>query len=93
MIGDNAKGVLCGIVSRIEKLEDEKATISQDIKEVYAEAKSTGLDPKIIRALIKERKRDKAEIEEEEALKETYRVALGMLADLPLGKAALGEPE
>lgn len=77
------------IISRIEKLEDEKSAIGLDIKEVYAEAKSMGFDPKIIRKVISIRNKDAAKRAEEEALLETYMAALGMLADTPLGQAAI----
>ena len=77
------------IISRIEKLEDEKSAISLDIKEVYGEAKSMGFDPKIIRKVVSIRAKDAAKRAEEEALLDTYMVALGMLADTPLGQAAI----
>ncbi|CAB5194864.1 Azospirillum phage Cd, Gp10 [uncultured Caudovirales phage] len=77
------------IISRIEKLEDEKSAISLDIKEVYGEAKSMGFDPKIIRKVVSIRAKDAAKRAEEEALLDTYMAALGMLADTPLGQAAI----
>ena len=77
------------IVERIEKLEDEKAMIAEDIKEVYAEAKANGFDPKIIKKIIAIRKQDAEKLKEEQALIETYMDALGMLATTPLGRAAL----
>ena len=77
------------IISRIEKLEDEKSAISLDIKEVYGEAKSMGFDPKIIRKVVSNRAKDAAKRAEEEALLDTYMAALGMLADTPLGQAAI----
>jgi len=80
---------LQAIVSRIESLEEEKATIAEDIKEVYAEAKSTGFDPKIIKKIISLRKQDATKRAEEQAVLATYMDALGMLADTPLGQAAL----
>lgn len=80
---------LQSIVDRIEKLEDERALLAADIKDIYAEAKGNGFDPKIIKKVIALRKKDAAERAEEEALLETYMSALGMLADLPLGEAAL----
>ena len=78
-------------IQRIERLEEDKKAIAEDIKEVYAEAKATGFDVKIMRKIISERKKDEADREEEAYLLETYRKALGMLADTPLGRAALGE--
>ncbi|UOF80834.1 hypothetical protein [Caudoviricetes sp.] len=77
------------IISRIEKLEDEKSAISLDIKEVYGEAKSMGFDPKIIRKVVSIRAKDAAKRAEEEALLDSYMAALGMLADTPLGQAAI----
>jgi len=83
--GDQLKA----IVERVERLEEEKAAIAGDIKEVYAEAKANGYDTKILREVVRIRKMDTAKRQEREALLETYMHALGMLADLPLGKAAL----
>ena len=77
------------IVERIEKLEEEKEAIAGDIKEVYLEAKSNGFDPKIIKKIIALRKQDAAKRAEEQALLAVYMDALGMLADTPLGKAAM----
>jgi len=80
---------LQAIISRIENLENDKAEIAQDIKEVYAEAKSNGFDPKIIKKVVSLRKIEASKRAEEQALIATYLEALGDLADLPLGKAAL----
>jgi uncharacterized protein (UPF0335 family) len=80
---------LQSIVERIEKLEAEKAGISEDIKEVYAEAKGNGFDPKILRKLVAVRKRFAEDVAAEQALLATYMAALGMLADTPLGQAAI----
>lgn len=80
---------LQSIVERIEKLEEEKAAIANDIKEVYSEAKSNGFDPKILKQVIALRKKDAQKVAEEKAILAVYMDALGMLADLPLGKAAL----
>jgi len=80
---------LKAIVERIERLEEEKATIASDIKDVYAEAKGNGFDVKILRKLIAMRKIDAAKRAEAETILETYMQALGMLADTPLGQAAL----
>ena len=77
------------LVERIEKLEEEKAAIADDIKEVYLEAKSNGFDPKIIKKIVALRKQDAAKRAEEQALLAVYMDALGMLADTPLGKAAM----
>ena len=80
---------LRSIVERIERLEDERKALASDIKDVYTEAKSGGFDPKVIRLLLAERRRTESEVSEEQALLETYKRALGMLADLPLGQAAM----
>ena len=77
----NSEGHLRSIVERIERLEEDKAAISADIKEVYAEATSTGFDPKIIRLLIRHRKKEPAERAEEEAILSLYMTALGMSPD------------
>ncbi|MFA6964495.1 MULTISPECIES: DUF2312 domain-containing protein [Bosea] len=71
--GDQLKS----IVERIERLEEEKKTISDDIKEVYAEAKGNGYDVKIIRKVIAIRKRDANERAEEEAILDLYLQAVG----------------
>ena len=76
-----AQGQLRSIVERIERLEEEKATIAEDIKEVYAEAKANGFDTKILRKVVRLRKVDRAEREEEEALIDLYLHALGMAID------------
>ena len=76
-----AQGQLRSIVERIERLEEEKATIADDIKEVYAEAKANGFDVKILRKVVRLRKVDRAEREEEEALIDLYLHALGMVVD------------
>ena len=80
---------LLSIVERVERLEEEKRGLAADIKDIYAEAKSAGYTPAIIRLLVKERRMDEAERQEREALLETYRAALGGIADLPLGVAAM----
>ncbi len=77
------------IVERIERLEDEKRTLAEDVKDVYLEAKGTGFDPKIIRKIISMRRQDSHKRMEEQAMIATYMEALGMLADTPLGLAAL----
>jgi len=68
---------LRSLVERIEKLEEERAGIASDIKDIYAESKSAGFDVKALRALIRIRKQDPAEVEEQEALLDVYRRALG----------------
>ena len=73
-----AAGQLRAFIERIERLEEEKKTIADDIKEVYAEAKGTGFDTKAVRTIIRLRKKDQAERQEEEAIIELYMAALGM---------------
>ena len=82
-------GQLQSYVERIEKLEYDKSEIQGWIKDVYAEAKSTGFDVKVLRKVVALRKKSRAEIAEEQALIDTYLAALGDLADTPLGKAAM----
>ena len=69
---------LKSFVECIERLEEEKQTISDDIKDVYAEAKANGYDVKVLRTVIRLRKQDKSEREEMEAILELYLQALGM---------------
>ncbi len=69
---------LRSIVDRIERLEDEKKALASDIKDIYAESKSAGFDPAVIKQLIRLRKKEPAEIEEQETLLDLYRRALGM---------------
>ena len=75
-LGHNAKGALRAFVSRIERLEEEKGHIAADIKEVYGEAKAMGFDTTILRRAIRERKKDKNERADQEALLELYMSAL-----------------
>lgn len=88
-VGGVAVDQLKSIISRIEKLEYEKANIAADIRDVYAEAKGTGFDIKAIKQIIKLRAMDASEREERETILDTYLNALGMLSDTPLGEAAL----
>ncbi|SFI56576.1 DUF2312 domain-containing protein [Aerobium aerolatum] len=74
-----AAGQLRAFIERIERLEEEKQTIADDIKEVFAEAKGTGFDTKAMRTIIRLRKKDRAEREEEEAMIDLYMSALGMV--------------
>lgn len=88
-LGDNAAPQLKSYIERIEKLEEEKQAIADDIKDVFLEAKGNGFDVKAMKAIIRERKQDKDKLAEHEAIVETYKAALGMLSDLPLGQAAM----
>jgi uncharacterized protein (UPF0335 family) len=71
---------LKAFIERIERLEEEKAGISSEIKDVYAEAKGNGFDTKVLRKIVSLRKRDHSERMEEEAILELYMNALGMIA-------------
>lgn len=66
------------LIERIERLEEEKKGVSDDIKDVYAEAKSTGYDVKTIRQIVRLRRMEKHVREEADALLETYKAALGL---------------
>ena len=80
---------LKSIVERIEKLEEEKAAIAEDIKEVYAESKGNGFEPRIIKQIIAMRRQDATRRREEQEMLALYMSELGMLADTPLGRAAV----
>ncbi len=73
-----AAGQLRAFIERVERLEEDKKTISEDIKEVYAEMKATGFDTKAVRTIVRLRKKDQAERQEEEAMLDLYKAALGM---------------
>ncbi len=77
-IGGIAADALRLIVDRVERLECEKKALSDDIKDVYAQAKSQGFDPKILRQIIRLRKLDRTEREEAEQLLDLYLTAIGM---------------
>ena len=74
-----AKDQLRAIIERIERLEEEKKTISDDIRDVYAEAKGNGYDVKALRTIVRMRKQDADERQEQETILETYMHALEML--------------
>lgn len=84
-VGGVAADQIKSIINRVEKLEEEKAGIAADIREVFAEAKGNGFDVKAIRTIIKMRKLDAAEREEQETTLATYCRALGMQLSLDLG--------
>jgi uncharacterized protein (UPF0335 family) len=75
----SAKDQLRAIVSRIERLEEEKAALAADLREVYAEAKGNGFDVKALRSIVRMRKLDTDERREQQEVLETYMHALGML--------------
>lgn len=81
-IGNISSDQLKSIVERVEKLEEEKAGIGSDIKDIYAEAKGNGYDAKAIRKVIALRKKDAAERDEEEHILDVYKRALGLIPDL-----------
>ena len=72
--GDHLKS----FIERIERLEEEKKALGEDIRDVYSEAKANGFEAKIMRQIVKIRKMDKDELDEQEALLDTYLLALGM---------------
>jgi uncharacterized protein (UPF0335 family) len=76
--GGIAADRLRSIVERIERLEEERKALADDIKDIYAEAKSAGFDVKVVRQIIRLRKQEPAEVEEQETLLDLYRRALGM---------------
>lgn len=73
-----AAGQLRAFIERVERLEEEKKTIGEDVKEVYAEMKGTGFDTTAVRDLIKLRKQDQAKRQEREAILDLYKSAIGM---------------
>lgn len=79
-IGHNvAKEKIKAIIERVERLEDEKKGISDDIKDIYSEAKGNGFDVKALRTIVRMRKQDADERAEQEAVLEVYLAALGMI--------------
>lgn len=74
-----ARDQLKAVIERIERLEEEKKATSDDIRDVYAEAKGNGFDVKALRTIVRMRKQDANEREEQETILETYMQALGML--------------
>ena len=83
-----ARDHLRSFIERIERLEEEKKGLAQDIRDVYAEAKAMGFEPKAIRQIVKERGQDRQERDEFEAILDTYRAALGMLPTFDNGEPA-----
>ena len=69
---------LRSLIERIERLEEERKALGNDIKDIFGEAKSAGFDVKVLRTIIRLRKQEPAEIEEQETLLDVYRRALGM---------------
>ena len=73
-----AKEQLKSFIERVERLEEERAALTADIREVYSEAKGQGFDSKIMRQVVRMRKLDKADFQEQEAMLDLYLSALGM---------------
>jgi uncharacterized protein (UPF0335 family) len=87
-IGGIAGERLRSFIERIERLEEERRALGGDIKEVYSEAKGNGFDTKIIRQLIRIRRMDKDDYDEQETLLDVYKRAIGMLPEGPAAAAA-----
>ena len=79
VLNTTAQTQLKSIIERIERLEEDKAAIAGDLKEVYLEAKGNGFDVKVLRKVVRMRKQDKAKRQEEEALIDLYLSAIGGL--------------
>jgi uncharacterized protein (UPF0335 family) len=79
VLNTSAQGKLKSLIERIERLEEDKAAVSADLKEVYLETKGEGFDVKIVRKIVRLRKQDTAKRQEEEALIELYLSAIGGL--------------
>lgn len=77
-VGGIAADRLRSIVERIERLEEERKALGNDIKDIYAEAKSAGFEVRVVRTIIRLRKQEPAEVEEQETLLDLYKRALGM---------------
>ena len=77
-VGGIAADRLRSIIERVERLEEERKALADDIKDIFAEAKSAGFEVKVIRQIIRLRKQEPAEVEEQETLLDLYRRALGM---------------
>jgi|TARA_B110000196_G_C21004923_1_gene594842 uncharacterized protein (UPF0335 family) len=77
-VGGIAADRLRQFIERIERLEEEKAALASDVREVYSEAKAVGFDPKVMRQVVRLRKMNTADQQEMEALIDTYKHALGM---------------
>jgi uncharacterized protein (UPF0335 family) len=79
VLNGSAQGQLKSVIERIERLEEDKKSVMEDLKSVYAEAKGNGFDTKIIRKIIRLRKQDTAQRQEEDALLDLYLSAIGGL--------------
>lgn len=81
-VGGVAGDALKQYIEKVERLEREKAEVAEHIREVFAEAKGNGFEPKVMRQILKERKMDRDELDEQETLLMMYKRALGMLPEL-----------
>ena len=88
-----AKDQLKAFIERVERLEEERKVTSDDIRDVYAEAKGTGFDVRALRKIVQLRKMDTDDRREQEAILETYMLALGMWNETPLGRHAADRRE
>jgi uncharacterized protein (UPF0335 family) len=79
ILGANAQGRLRGIIERLERLDEDKAAVMADMKEVFLEAKGEGYDVKTLRKVLRISKMDKAKRQEEEAILDLYLSALGLI--------------
>lgn len=77
-VGGVAADRLRSIVERVERLEEERKALGNDVKDIYLEAKSAGFDSKVVRQVVRLRKMEPADVEEQETLLDLYRRALGM---------------
>ncbi|MBO44049.1 MAG: hypothetical protein CMM28_10025 [Rhodospirillaceae bacterium] len=95
-VGGIAGERLRSFIERIERLEEERSALGDDLREVYAEAKGNGFDPKIMRQIVRLRKMETNDCAEQEMLLDTYKMALGMIDsfDMPLsGSGQVSESE
>ena len=76
-LGDNAQGRLRSIIERLERLDEDKQAVMADMKEVFAEAKGEGYDVTALRKLLSLRKKDKAKLQEQNAILQLYAAAVG----------------
>jgi uncharacterized protein (UPF0335 family) len=89
-VGGVAGERLRSFIERIERLEEERSALGEDLREVYAEAKGTGFDPKIMRQIVRLRKMESNDRAEQEMLLDTYKLALGMIDSFEMPSS---EPE
>jgi len=82
---------LRSLIERIEKLEAEKKQLGDDIKDIYSEAKRNHFDVPIMKKIVRERRMNKDDLEEQQNLLELYRKAIGMWEDTPLGEYAFAD--